>query len=108
MGQKNYQRDVATTQKLLINYKPMSNSSGATSDGITFATDGRPSTWKDKSNIACFQCGVPGHYSSKNTCKQDGINKYNATNKVNETRNTIPYADNDKRSMDTPVEETGT
>ena len=48
MGKGNYPREMSTTQKLLVNYKHMENPSGATSDGITFATDGRPRTQKDK------------------------------------------------------------
>ena len=58
MGQDNYPRDMAPTQKLLVNYKPMEKSSGATSDGITFTTNGRPRTLQDKSKIPCFRRGV--------------------------------------------------
>ena len=54
MGQDKYPRDMTTTQKLLVNYKPMAKSSGTTSDGIEFTTDRRPRNHKDKSNITCF------------------------------------------------------
>ena len=54
MGQDNYPRDTATAQKLLVKYKPTANSSGDTSNGITFATNGRPRTQKDKLKITCF------------------------------------------------------
>ena len=86
----------------------MEKSSVTTSDGITFATDRRPRTQKYKSKITCFRCGVSGHYSANNACKKYNIDKYNATNKFNEKRNSIPSENNDKRSTDTPVEETGT
>ena len=98
---------MATAYKLLLNYNPMENFSGATSDGITFANDGRPSTQKDKSNITCFRCGVSGHYSTENACKQEDIDEYNATNKMNETRNSSPYANNDKRRTEKQVGDTG-
>ena len=39
MGQDKYPRDMETTHKQLINYKPTVKSSGATSDRITFTTD---------------------------------------------------------------------
>ena len=48
MGQDNYPRDIATALKLLVNYKPMAKPSVSTSDGITFATGGRPMTQKEK------------------------------------------------------------
>ena len=48
MGKYNYPRDVATTQKIMVNYKPMEKSNGAISDGIIFATNGRPRTKKNK------------------------------------------------------------
>ena len=48
MGQGNYPRDMATSQKILVNYNTMENYNGATSDGVTFATDGSPRTQKDK------------------------------------------------------------
>ena len=83
VGQDKYPMDMATAQKLLVNYKPMGKSSGVTSDGITFVTGGRPRTQKEKSNITCFRCRVSGHYSTKNACKQEEIDKYNATIKVN-------------------------
>ena len=54
MSQNNYQRDMATSKKLLVNYKRMENSSGANIDGTTLVTDGRPRNHKDKSNITCF------------------------------------------------------
>ena len=54
MGQDNYPRDLATVQKLLVNYKPMEKSSDTTSYWITFANYGRPRNQKDKSNIMCF------------------------------------------------------
>ena len=44
MGQDNYPRDMASVQKLWVNDNPMENSSGATIDGITFATNGKPRT----------------------------------------------------------------
>ena len=47
VGQDNYPRGMATAQKLLINYKPMENSSGATSDGISFVTNGGPRPQKE-------------------------------------------------------------
>ena len=82
--------------------------SGATSDGIVFVVDGRPRSQKDKSKITCFRCGVSGHYSTENVCKQEYIDKYNATEKVDEARQSSSPANNDKRITDTPVEETGT
>ena len=54
IGQDKYPRDMATAQKILVNYKPMAKSSGTTSDGIKFTTDRRPRNHKDKSNITCF------------------------------------------------------
>ena len=48
MGQEDYPRYMATTQKLLENYKTMVKASGTTSDGIPFTTDERPSTQKEK------------------------------------------------------------
>ena len=54
MGQDNYPRDITTIQKILVKYKPTSRSSGDTSNRITFATDGRPRTRKEKSKIMCF------------------------------------------------------
>ena len=54
MGQDKYPRDMTTTQKLLVNYKPMAKSSGTTSDRITFTTNGRPRNQKEKPNITCF------------------------------------------------------
>ena len=99
---------MATAQKLLVNYKPMEKSSVATSDGVTFATDRRPRNQKDKSNITCFSCGVSGHYSAKNSCKQEDTDKYNTTKKLNETINSSLFENNYKRSTDTPVEDTGT
>ena len=49
MGQDNYPMCMATSQKILINYKPMPKASGDTGDGITFLTDERPRAKKDKS-----------------------------------------------------------
>ena len=46
VGQDNYPRDMSTTLKLMVNYKPMANSSGSTSDMITLKTNGRPITHK--------------------------------------------------------------
>ena len=54
MGQDNYPRDTATAQKLLVKYKPTANSSGDTSNGITFATDVRPRNQKEKLKTTCF------------------------------------------------------
>ena len=91
---------------LLVNYKPMAKPSVSTSDGITFATGGSPMTQKDKSNPTCFQCRVSVQYSTKNSCKQEYTEKYNATKKVNETIKSSTCENNDKRSTDTPAEET--
>ena len=99
---------MSTAHKLLVNYKPMKSSSGATSDEIILKTDGRPRNQKDKSNITCFSCGVSGHYSAKNSCKQEDTDKYNTTKKLNETINSSLSENNYKRSTDTPVEDTGT
>ena len=92
----------------MVNYNPTANSNGDTSDGITFATNRRPRTHKEKSKIVCFRYGVSGHYSIENSCKQEGVNKYNATNKSNETINKILSENNYKRITDTPVEDNGT
>ena len=51
----------------------MGKYSGATSDWITFTSDGIPMSQKDKSNMACFLYRVSGHYSTKNSCKQEYI-----------------------------------
>ena len=51
MGQDNYPRDMATAMKLLVNYKPMAKSSVSTSDGITFVTNRRPRTQKEKPRV---------------------------------------------------------
>ena len=85
----------------------MENSSGTTSYGITFATDGRPRTQKEKSDITFFRCRISLHCSTENSCKQEEIDKYNTTKKVNETRKSSTSANNYKRSTDTPVEDTG-
>ena len=53
-----------------------------------------------------FWCGASGNYSTENACKQEDIEEYNSTNKVNETRKSIPSENNDKRITETPVEET--
>ena len=49
MGQDNYKMCMATSQKILINYKPMPKASGDTGDGITFLNDGIPRSKKHKS-----------------------------------------------------------
>ena len=43
----------------------------------------------------------------ESSCKKEDINKYNATNKVNETINPIPYSNNYKSITDTSLEDTG-
>ena len=77
---------MATIKKLLVNYKPMEKSSGVTSYRITLVTNVIPRTHNDKSKITCFRCRVSGHYPTKNSCKKEEIDEYNATEKMNETR----------------------
>ena len=54
MGQENYPMYMAITNNLLVNCKQMEKSSGDTSDRITFMTNVRPRTHREKSQINCF------------------------------------------------------